>query len=307
MEEKKTFNEFETAMQVIGTVSKLQETHQAKEEIQTKFSKILKVSEEKVKDLDAVIANYTVEELEAMNDDEINQLFVVDGHELVIDLDIEESKISQFKKDFVLYMKRLDVYGKELDKSVEELEETLRDHDVEYKELIERFGSMYLIVEGQMKEILKNPKDETQKLRAETMLQSIQNAVTLAPIVEYIDQFNFENMLNDFNNRGNAIYKKHKVVLNHLGIKTDVTRLAALEELLGLSEEYLEFVNLPMFLVIRYIAYSKNATKEVEGMFVSSLALVYRALVEGTIREEDKESLATACKTIIEKAMQYKK
>lgn len=307
MEEKKTFNEFETAMQVIGTVSKLHETNQAKEEIQTKFSKILKVSEEKVKDLDTAIANHTAEELEAMNDEEINQLFIVDGHELVIDLDIEESKISQFKKDFVLYMKRLDVYGKELDKSVEELEETLKEHDVEYKELIERFGSMYLIVEGQMKEILKNPKDETQKLRAETMLQSIKNAVTLAPIVEYINEFNFENMLNDFNNRGTAVYKKHKVVLKQLGIKTDVTRLAALEELLGLPEEYLEFVNLSMFLVIRYIAYSKNPTKEVEGMFVSSLALVYRALVEGTIREEDKESLTTACKTIIEKAMQYKK
>ncbi len=307
MSEKNKINELDVAMEAVNTLAKIHDTEKAKQNMQSTLSSVLKVSEDKVKKLDDVIAGYSLEELEKMSTEEINQLFVIDGHELDIDLEISAEKIDSFKRDFILYMKRTEIYSAELDASVKELENTMAEHDIEYNELIKKYGSMYLIIRAQMQEILKNPKDQEQESRATVMLKSIESAVSLDVILDYIDQFNFENMLNDFHNRGMAIYKKHKVVLKRLGIKTDVTRLAGLEELLGFGEEYKEFSNLAMFLVIRYIAYSKNPTKEEEGMFVSNLALVYRSLVEESMPTEDKERLQAAVKVILDKALSMKK
>lgn len=307
MSEQKQFNELDAAMEAVSTLAKIHDTEKAKQNMQSTLSSLLKVSDDKVKQLDDVIAKYSLEELEKMTTDEINQLFIIDGHELDIDLDISSDKIDSFKRDFILYMKRTEIYSAELDASVKELETAMAEHDIEYNELIKKYGSMYLIIKAQMEEILKNPKDEDQELRASVMLKSIESAISLDVILDYIDQFNFENMLNDFHNRGMAIYKKHKVVLKRLGIKTDISRLAGVEELLGFGEEYKEFYNLAMFLVIRYIAYAKNPTKEAEGMFVSNLALVYRSLVEESMPAEDKERLQSAVKVILDKALSMKK
>lgn len=307
MNEQKQLNDFDIAMDVIGNVSKLQEARRVKTETQEKFGSLLQVSKEKIECLDEVIAKYSVEELEQMTDEEISALYVVDGHELVLDLEVEKDKINEFKRDFLIYMKRLEVYAVEIDKTIQDLEKTLEEHQIEYNDLISKYGSMYLITKAKMEDIVANSEDDSQKTRAEAMLKSIDSAISLDVIIDYIEQFNFENMLNDFEKRGGAVYKKYKNVIKALGIRTDVTRLAALEELLGLEEEYLEYTNLPMFLVIRYVAYAKNPSKEVEGMFVSSLALIYRAIAEGTITDQDKERLTNACKTIIEKAISMKK
>lgn len=305
MEENKKIQEFDTAMNVISQVAKLQETQEVKNNMKSKMSSMLKVSNEKLDKIDESIKNLSLEEIKALTDEQIEEIYTVDGHVLEFDIKVDEKKALEFKKDFLLYIKQVEIYGVKIDETIADLENDLKEHNIEYRDIISKYGAMYLVTRGQMENIVLKSKNDSsipqhQVDRAEAMLFALENALTLNYLIDYIKEYSLENILKDFRNRQIDIYKKYKVVTKRMGIKADLTKLPVLEEYLELPEEYLEYTNLCYFIAMRFIAYKSQPSKEVEGMFLSNIPLVYKAVVEGSILPEDKEKLINGVKTIID-------
>ena len=275
MSGKKELTQFGQTMAVVKEASELAKTKELQQSMKSQAQNLLKVSDDTLAKLDANLAPYSSEEIKKMPEEEITELYTIDGKELTIDLDLSKDKLNT----------------------------VMKEHDEEYSKLLESMKTMYILSQQQMEEYIASEEiTESQREAAKDVLKWMKHAITLQPVLEAIEAYNLENALHDFKYRQEAIGKKYKTVTKRIGVKTSLHLLADLEKVLGLPEEYLEYTNLCIFLTMRFVAYTQSLTKTQAAAFVSHLALVYRALIEETIRPEDKEALTEACKTIIDKA-----
>lgn len=303
MSGKKELTQFGQTMAVVKEASALAKTKELQQSMKSQAQNLLKVSDDTLAKLDANLAPYSSEEIKKMPEEEIKELYTIDGKELTIDLDLSKDKLNEFRRDFLVYMKQISENEENLDVELNKLNTVMKEHDEEYSKLLESMKTMYILSQQQMEEYIASEEiTESQREAAKDVLKWMKHAITLQPVLEAIEAYNLENALHDFKYRQEAIGKKYKTVTKRIGVKTSLHLLADLEKVLGLPEEYLEYTNLCIFLTIRFVAYNQSLTKTQAAAFVSHLALVYRALIEETIRPEDKEALTEACKTIIDKA-----
>lgn len=303
MSGKKELTQFGQTMAVVKEASELAKTKELQQSMKSQAQNLLKVSDDTLAKLDANLAPYSSEEIKKMLEEEITELYTIDGKELTIDLDLSKDKLNEFRRDFLVYMKQISENEANLDDELNKLNTVMKEHDEEYSKLLESMKTMYILSQQQMEEYIASEEiTESQREAAKDVLKWMKHAITLQPVLEAIETYNLENALHDFKYRQEAIGKKYKTVTKRIGVKTSLHLLADLEKVLGLPEEYLEYTNLCIFLTMRFVAYSQSLTKTQAAAFVSHLALVYRALIEETIRPEDKEVLTQACKTIIDKA-----
>ncbi len=317
MSGKKELTQFGQTMAMVKEASELAKTKELQQSMKSQAQNLLKVSDDTLAKLDANLAPYSSEEIKKMLEEEITELYTIDGKELTIDLDLSKDKLNEFRRDldlskdklnefrrdFLVYMKQISENEANLDDELNKLNTVMKEHDEEYSKLLESMKTMYILSQQQMEEYIASEEiTESQREAAKDVLKWMKHAITLQPVLEAIETYNLENALHDFKYRQEAIGKKYKTVTKRIGVKTSLHLLADLEKVLGLPEEYLEYTNLCIFLTIRFVAYNQSLTKTQAAAFVSHLALVYRALIEETIRPEDKEALTQACKTIIDKA-----
>lgn len=304
----KPMNEFESSLKAINEVNKIASSKDMQQNMRGAAKSLLQINEEKLDGLEANISKYTVEELENLPYEKIKELYMVNGKEMTINLGMEKDKEKEFKRDFLVYLRSISSNEGKIDEVLDEFKETLSEHEKEYSKLMESVGAMYILAQENMKDYMNNPDStEFQKEEAKRRLEWMEYALTLEPLMKMTEEFPLESAIEDFKRPNSISISKYKSFIRGKGLKTDLTKLSNLEELLGL-EEYKEFYNLTTFLAMRFVGYSKDKiSKDNAGTFISQLALVYYSLAEGSIRPEDKETLKSSCETLLNKFKEIKK
>jgi len=252
-----------------------------------------------VADLEAVqakLVDISIEDLKAITEEGLKELFTINGKEVDVAVEIEDAfKAFEFKRDFLVYLKESEQAVNQIDEAVLKLEEDLKAHDEELKDVVAQFGDLSKCIRAKLLSNLENAGDAVRAKRAQRMLDSFDDAWNLTRIYEIHKVSRPGNVLRDYkdNDRSVALYKNYMKAIARLGLKSDLTAFNDLE-IKFLPEKYHKYPNLFLFIVIRYFAYKKDVADRVsDGVFLSQFMVYVKTLFADrfTTPEEKEEFL----------------
>lgn len=248
-------------------------------------------NEEVSKKIDERVADYSLEQLKTLSDEEVKNIYRFDDGEVDFSIDFkdDESKKIEFMRNFLVFVKETSIAMAEIDKETERIVESLKADEEEFKKLVSKFGSLSSYIEADLRDRYERAETEEQKEKVGKMIQAYEHALTLENIIEHYKKFPTDTTISDLYHRPVDVYNRYMKVLKKLKVTTDLTQFDMLETKF-LEEKYHVHPNLLLFAVIKYIAYKKNdADRSVDGVFLSQLAVNVRALFTNNFDSEEKK------------------
>ena len=95
------------------------------------------------------------------------------------------------------------------------------------------------------------------------------------------------------------VYGKYRKIISNLGLKSN---LASYKDFEGkfIGEDYQQYGDLFLFLIMRSVTYIRNPQKITDGLFLARFAIMLQDLYKGTISEDEKEHLINIAKKFID-------
>ena len=251
--------------------------------------------------LDEKVASMTVEQIEALTTEEVDAMYVSENGELEFtNLFKEKAREDEFKKEFLVFIKQQAINEEKIDIELARLEEETSKFEPEFEELLKEFNDLGLYLRNRMEDEMNNPETAPERRdRLVEMIAAFDDVYTLERIYDNVTKHSLKNVVNDYYNRDDVVYKKYLNVLKKLELKVDLTRFGQLEERF-LEEKYNKYPNLFMFIVLKHYAYIKNVDKGVDGMFLSQLSVVLKSLYSNTLAEADKEKFLSGVRRTLD-------
>lgn len=246
----------------------------------------------------------SLEEINALSDEEVNELFIdEDGEEIdvVIDLKTEADKVA-FKRDYIGLIWSSNRSIKEIDASLEEYKAAIAESKEELDEIMEKFSHSTDIYHNNIKEAYERETDPVRKKNLKEMLDSFEVFPVLETLLNRLKSLpRPQNSYGDYKSldRHRKLYIKYRDVSEKLDLKTDLAKYGKFEEKF-LPEEYHDYPNLFIFLVMKMYACLPKHRKEVEGLFIAQFAIILQDLFAGTIDDDKKEHLINTAKEFID-------
>ena len=237
--------------------------------------------------------------------EEIENIFKDENGE-DIELDIEFSnpeKVLQFKRDYAELLwssaTTLNALDEEIENYNKAIEEYKEDIDKVYAEFSGSTDAYYVNLKKLYDEAADDdPKKETYR----KMLDSFEVFPVLDRFYDELSSLPHpENAYKDAKHEHLfvKVYGKYRKIISNLGLKSN---LASYKDFEGkfIGEDYQQYGDLFLFLIMRSVTYIRNPQKITDGLFLARFAIMLQDLYKGTISEDEKEHLINIAKKFID-------
>lgn len=231
------------------------------------------------------VLDKTEEEIKALSKEELIKVYENSGEFTIHETD----KDNNFLIDYLLFIKESEKQSKEFDELIEKFQTEISDITKEIQEECAKFGDIRGYILDNYKSKLESAEGD-EKVRLEGAIESINDSLTLNRIYELYSSLKPENTLNDYKNkdRQKKIIKDYSQAIKTLRLRTNISIFKGLEKKY-LDEKYHKYPNLFLFLVMKYLGYSKSTVnRNDEGLFVVSLSMTLQGLYTETLSDENK-------------------
>lgn len=259
--------------------------------------------------VDKQIKDYTVEEIKAMSHAKIKEIYTKtneDGtaEELKMSVDLGDDKEqTEFKRDFMVLRKESLNSLEELDKEMEQLENDLKESNIQIDDILDRFGDLSGYVHARLERLVGEESNPDKKQRYSEYLKQFEYGYNLENVIEYTKTWKGSKILSTYHNEkmSQSMYNKYKKNNEALRCKQDLTKFGGIEKKY-LPEQYHKRDNLFLFAVIHMIASWKPDSLDVaQGLFLSQLCINVKNLTYNNFaKEELREGFIKNIEKVIE-------
>lgn len=225
-------------------------------------------------------------------EDEINSLTKEELIELYKDnedFEVDEETDEKFLKDYLIFIKQSEKQYKEFDELIENFEKEISKITKDIQDECAKFGDIRGYLLNQYEQKLETAEGG-EKLRLESAIDAINDSLTLNRIYDLYSNLKAENTLNDYKDkdRQRKVLKNYSEVIKALRLRSNLAIFKGLEKKY-LDEKYHKYPSLFLFVVMKYVAYSKfTAERSNEGLFIVSLAMTLQGLYTDNLTEENR-------------------
>lgn len=291
--------ELQTVNKTIGLLDKVDELNGIKNKY--KKSRFDIIPDENTLDkIDNELDNYTKEQLSNLTLEECNKLLCLEDGNIGIKFDNEKEEL-KFKLGFINYCKDTRAMSIEIDKTLSELDEAIKENEAEFKSICDSVDSVSMFFIEKIKETIKETDDETQKKELMIVLDAYEDAMDFNRVYECYNNLSVENVMRDYHYNSEAVYKKYHAYIQELGIKSDILKLSGLEEEL-LEEKYHKYPNLFLFLIIRMYSYKSKITSNIndDRIFLTQTLMNVKSIFTGRVNNEQKERMKNGITKVLD-------
>ena len=230
------------------------------------------------------VSEKSEEEINALTKEELIEVYK-ENEDFTVDEDTDE----KFLKDYLIFIKESEEHSKEFDKLVSDFEKEMNEITDEIQEECAKFGDIRGYVKNTYYKKLEIATG-AEKVRLEKAIEAIDDSLNLNRIYDLYSSLKPLNTLNDYKDseRQKRIIKNYTEGIKTLRIRTNLAVFRGLERKY-LDEKYHKYPSLFLFLIMKYVAYSKfTLDRENEGLFIVSLAITLQGLYTDTLSVENK-------------------
>lgn len=242
--------------------------------------------------LELRISEMSVEQIEKLTDDEVKDIYTIDGEEHKLDISVDDpNKEIKFKRDFLLLSKKSNIAMCKFDEEMAKIEAELETYNDDLKNLMTEFGNMSNLIRSKIANAAETTDDETKKELYNKLLVAFDNGYSLDNVKEYYTKYSHKakSLIGDYHNnkKSNYLYRKYKRVIDTLKIDTDLTKFPNLE-VQFLPEEYHNRRNIFLFAIISMIAgWEGKGVNKVDGLFVTQFCVNIKNLFYNKFDNEE--------------------
>lgn len=236
------------------------------------------------------------EEINSLSKEDLIELYK-DNEDFTVDVETDE----KFLKDYLIFIKESEQHSKEFDELVENFQKEIGSLTEEIQAECEKFGDIRGYIKDNYYKKLETAEG-AEKIRLEKAIEAIDDSLTLNRIYDLYSSLNPINTLNDYKDkdRQKKILKNYSETVKELRLRTDLSVFKGLERMY-LDKKYHKYPSLFIFIVMKYVAYSKlTASRINEGLFIVSLAMTLQGLYTNTLTDENKEKLISNIERILD-------
>lgn len=291
--------ELQTLSKTMGLLEKVDELNGVKDTYKKSRLEIIK-SEEALDKIDNAMENYTKEQIAELTLEECNNLLCLEDGDLGIKFDNEAEEL-KFKRGFLEYCKATHTLGIQIDKNLEELDQTIKENEDEFKSICDSVESVSLYFIEKIKEKINETEDEKQKEELTIVLKAYEDAIDFNRVYECYSKLSVKNVMRDYHYNSEDVYKKYQAYIKELGIKSEIVKFSGLEEKL-LEEKYHKYPNLFLFLIIRMYAYKSTITSNIndDRIFLTQLLLNVKSVFTDKVNEEQRERMKNGMMKVLD-------
>lgn len=252
--------------------------------------------------LDERIENISVEDLKKMTDEEINEIYNIDGKEIELTIDnMDKSRANEFKRDFLLFKKASIESFKEIDATMERFEKEIQEEVDTFNETVKKYGDISGYLRASIVEKIEKATDD-KKEKYQSILDNFDNAFEFNNIYMFCKEYGPEKVLREYKYKNVVIVDTFVRTVSKLKLDNfEITNLHNNIEIDYLSEKYHENPNLFIFAIFKFIAHQRfDLDKSKEGVFLSQLNVNLKKLAKGKFSDEDKEKFLDNIKKVLD-------
>ena len=248
------------------------------------------LGEEQSNRLSEKIAHLTPEDLKKMTDEEINELYKFEDGEIEVTLDFKDkSKETEFKRDYLIYLRETDIALKQIDEELDKLEAEMKEEEAKIKSLLSEFGDLSTFMRAKLQEEYDSSEGE-RKEKIGKVIEAFDDSYTLNRVYDYYTKYSTSNTIDDYYRRADQVFNKFMKAIKKVGLKTDLTSFNNLE-INFLDEKYHKYPNLFLFSVIKMFSYKRDTITREDGVFLSQLAVNLKSLYADSFKDSEKKEL----------------
>jgi len=223
----------------------------------------------------------------ALTDEQVREFYTDENGEMEFDLEMTKGHSEiEFKRDFLVYLRETDIADKSFDEQMDTLQASIKEYQDELNTLLSDYGDLSAFMRSKLQEEYDAAAPE-RKEKLLLIMDAYDDSYTLDRVLEHFQKFG-RNVLNDYKHRPDALYKKFVKATKELKLKADFSAFNNVEKNF-LEEKYQQYPNLFMFLVIKMYAQKKDLTNNVDGVFLSQVAVNLKSLYANSFGSEEKK------------------
>lgn len=276
------------ALKFLNMQNKIDEMTELKNSVKQQEKMILD-NDELSNKLDEKIADMSLKEVSVLTDEQVENIFTIDGEIVNLDSAVctDKDRSLKFKRDFLIYKKTMMESFKEIDKTMDTFQKEIDQDFEEFQKVIDEYGDVSTYLYEDINRRYESASSEELKNKYKTMLDNFDWAFNFDQIYEYHKNTGLTNPLNDYERLADGVYARYMKTIKRLKLKNvDLTIFDDLE-IKYLPEKYHKYPNLFLFLVIRFYGYRKDsATSISDGVFLSQLHVNLKKLVRNKFLQE---------------------
>lgn len=237
--------------------------------------------------LSSMVANLEPQQIRELSDEAVNEIYKDENGEIEFAVKMDKTRTAEFKRDFLVFLRESDIADETFEKELVILEEAIKENNEELQMLLKDFGDLSAFMRTKLqKEFEAANGDRKEKLTK--IIEAFDDAYTLNRVYDHYKEFGTRNTISDSHHRALDVYNRYMKVISKINFKTDLTSFNNLEKNF-LEEKYHAESNLFLFAVIKMIGYKKDASADIEGVFLSQLAVNVKALYTDSFASEEKK------------------
>lgn len=276
----------EKATQIFGAIDNINAIKKMREGM--KQQRIDMVGDENIAaKLSSMVANLEPQQIRELSDEAVNEIYKDENGEIEFAVKMDKTRTAEFKRDFLVFLRESDIADETFEKELVILEEAIKENNEELQMLLKDFGDLSAFMRTKLqKEFEAANGDRKEKLTK--IIEAFDDAYTLNRVYDHYKEFGTRNTISDSHHRALDVYNRYMKVISKINFKTDLTSFNNLEKNF-LEEKYHAESNLFLFAVIKMIGYKKDASADIEGVFLSQLAVNVKALYTDSFASEEKK------------------
>lgn len=239
--------------------------------------------------LDEIASKYTEDEIKAMSDEEITNIYTYNGEPIGVSL--EGVNENDFKRDYLILRKQSKEATEKFDAEIERLNAEIAESQEEFNKAISQFGSVSNLVSTRLDECIADAKTVEEKERFLSYRIAFDNAFNLDNVIEFAKSPRGKAIYGTYRDdkKAQSIYKRYIKVCNIIRNNNDLTRYYGLEAKF-LGEDYNTRPNVFLFTVISLVAswYNKPINKT-DVVFLSQFNINIRNLYYNNFETKEIE------------------
>lgn len=254
--------------------------------------------------VDERLAQYTVDQIKAMSDDELDKMFITDdGREINLippDTDVDMHK---FKRNYAIYRKDSNEALKNLDEEIEKFQKEMEESEEEIAQILNQFNDMDEFIRDQLHKKIEAATDPKKVELYESLLQAMDYAFSLDNVVEfYSNDYRRRMVIPNYKDdkRSMGLFRRYKKVVEEVGFRTDLTKYVKLEKKF-LPEKYHERDNLFLFAIINMAStWAKCDDNRMNGLFLTQFSVNLKNMIYDKFADKDarQKFIDNICKVL---------
>lgn len=295
-------------VKLLSLKSKVNDLTKLTEQLKSKQNNMINDDEGAGDYLDEAIADYTVDELKALTNDELDDIYTYNDTAIEFQTDFDSEKQRyEFQRDYLVMRKETITAISKFDEESAKINAELAEHQAELDHLLDTYGDMEGMIRSKLDSKIENATDDYERELYTNMRTSFEYAFNLDNVIAYVKSYRGRSIISDYRDakKSNKVYRHYLKVIESLGITTNLTGFRNLEKNFLVVDDNLIYNKRPnifVFSVIHYISswYNKEYSK-VDGLFITQFIINLKNLFYDKFSDEEvKEKFIDRIKTVID-------